>query len=107
MKTILLALGLLVIAGDAHAITRYTSTSMECAEVKQTIANDGAAIMRYRSTRGSGAQLYGRYVRNGGFCSAGERAEVSYIPTADTKQCPVRECKYVSPDDDGFFLRDD
>lgn len=107
MKHFALAIALSVIAGNAEAISRYTSTSMSCAEVKNTIDGDGAAIMRYQSRRGSGARLYGRFVRNGDFCSSGQRAEVSYIPSADRAQCPVYECKYYSPDDDfEIFQRD-
>lgn len=103
MKTLILALGLSVLASDAHAITRYTSTRMDCDGVQTTVERDGAAIMRYASTRGTGAQLYGRFVRDGSFCSAGELAQRSYIPASDTKQCPVLECKYYSPDDDLLF----
>ena len=39
---------------------------------------------------------YGRFVANQGFCSVGELAEIAYIPTADAKSCPVRECHQVS-----------
>ncbi len=106
MKTFVLALGLSILASNAHAITRYTSTGMECDKVQGTIERDGAAIMRYASTRGTGAQLYGRFVRDTTFCSAGELAERSYIPASDRQQCPVLECKYHSPDDDLLFNDD-
>jgi len=105
MKTLLAALCLVFMASDAFAIQRYTSTSMSCGEVQATIRADGAAIMRYQSTRVAGMQLFGRYVRNNDFCTRGEAAERVYIPAADTKSCPVRECKRVEFDDNFPIFR--
>lgn len=99
MKAWLFTLGLTLIASNALAIERYTSTRMSCDEVQATIRRDGAAIMRYNSTRVGNLSLYGRYVRSGQFCTAGEAAERVYIPAADTKSCPVRECKRIDYDD--------
>ena len=46
MKSILITIGLMLVSSQALAIERYTSTSMSCGEVQQTIRRDGAAIMR-------------------------------------------------------------
>jgi hypothetical protein len=102
MKTLLMALGLALITGDALAISRYNSTSMSCAEVQDTILRDGAAIMRWRG-RG-GLPLYGRYVADGRFCESSTRPEWRSIPAADTKNCNVTECKYYDLDDDELLF---
>lgn len=103
MRTILLALTLALVAADAHAISRYTSTSMSCERVRATIRNEGAAIMRW--TGKSGAPLYGRFVRNEAYCAASEQAERAYIPSRDDPSCPVYECKQYEPDDNYWWLR--
>ena len=86
---------------EAHAISRYNSTSMGCGEIKATVRAEGAVILRWRGN--SGIQRYGRFVAHGGFCESGTRAETSYVPSADRKSCPVRECKYWDPDDEFIF----
>jgi hypothetical protein len=95
----LLAVAFFVFSADAHAISRYTSTSMSCERVKATIRQEGAAIMRYSSTRNPGLQLYGRFVSNGRYCSWSEAAVSTSIPASDTRSCPVRECQTVDFDD--------
>ena len=105
MKTVLLTLCLSLVAMEAQAISRYNSTSMSCDEVKATVRGEGEAIMRWRSTTSPGLPRYGRFVRNRQFCRANERAETSYIPTADRKSCALRECKPYSPEDDRFIFR--
>lgn len=106
MKMVLAALALMLLASNAFAIQRYTSTSMSCGEVRAIIDRDGAALMRYASKRVPGLQLYGRYVANEGFCEAGEYADRVSIPSADDRSCPVRECKRIDYGDDFIFRRD-
>lgn len=98
MKAVLIALSLLLVPFEAHAISRYNSTSMSCGKIKATVQTQGAVILRWRSA--SGIQRYGRFVANGGFCESGTRAETSYVPASDRKSCSVYECKYWDPDDD-------
>lgn len=105
MTRFLLAAAIALASLPAQAITRYNSTSMSCEEVRATIREDGAAIMRYRSTRNPSLPLYGRYVRDDRFCKAEERAETVFIPSADRKSCPVRECKMVDIEDNFPRLR--
>ena len=100
MKTLLLTLCLMLTAAEAQAISRYNSTALSCGEVKAIVRGEGAAIMRWTSTTNPGLQRYGRFVRNRQFCRASERAELSYIPSADRQSCAVLECKPYSPDDD-------
>lgn len=99
MNRALLAVVFIVFAADAHAISRYTSTSMSCERVRAVIRQEGAAIMRYSSPRNPGLQLFGRFVADGRYCSWGEAALSKSIPASDTRSCPVRECQTVDFDD--------
>lgn len=83
-----------LLPAEAHAINRYTSTSMACSKVKATISREGAAIMRYTSPR-TGVLRYDRYVANRSFCQPGETIEWTSIPTADQKNCRVNRCKEI------------
>ena len=65
---------------------------MSCAEAKGTIRAEGAVILNFRSKFNPSIPRYGRFVADQRFCASSELAEITYIPTADTKSCPVREC---------------
>lgn len=97
LLTVAICLGLL--PAQALAIERYTSTRMDCAEVKAVVRGDGAAILQYRSTRNPSLPLYGRYVRDRLYCKHNEITETVYVPAADTRQCPVYECRQVDIED--------
>ena len=79
---------------DAHAINRYMSTSMTCAEVGAIIAREGAAIMRHQSPA-TGILLYDRYAQDRTFCQPGETTERRFIPTSDQQSCAVDRCKEI------------
>lgn len=83
-----------MLAVEAHAVNRYTSTAMTCAEVSATIAREGAAIMRYTAPR-TGNLIYDRYVRNRQFCQPNGTTQRVYIPTSDQAGCPVSRCKEI------------
>ncbi|MBX3570483.1 MAG: hypothetical protein KF914_20655 [Rhizobiaceae bacterium] len=104
MKHLLLALVLTLVAGEAHAINRYTSTSMSCERIQATIAREGAAIMRYKSLR-SGVPLYGRFVTWREECGNRMLPQRTFIPSSDTPKCPVLECQRFDPDDALIFFR--
>jgi len=103
MKTILLAACLTLVAAEAQAISRYDPTHMSCGKVQSTIARQGAVILRYKSTRVPGLPLYDRYVQSQQFCTMGEVRTRAYVPSADTKSCPVYNCK--RPDNERHFRR--
>jgi hypothetical protein len=103
MKTILLAACLTLVAAEAQAISRYDPTRMSCDRVQATIARQGAVILRYQSTRTPGLPLYDRYVRDERFCTMGEERARVYVPSADTRSCPVFICK--RPEFDRHFRR--
>ena len=95
---LLVVAGVLALSAQAQAISRYTSTSMSCADVSSTISREGAAIMRYTSPR-TGNPLYDRYVANRTFCEPGQTTERSSIPTSDRQNCPVNRCTEIEVPD--------
>ncbi|TIV97937.1 MAG: hypothetical protein E5V85_13055 [Mesorhizobium sp.] len=103
MKRILLAACLVLVAAEAQAVSRYDPTRMSCDRVQATIARQGAVILRYQSSRVPGLPLYDRYVRDERFCNMGEVRSRAYVPSADTRSCPVYVCK--RPDFDRHFRR--
>lgn len=100
MKTLLLALCLSMIAAEAQAISRYTTTGMSCRNVQAAVRKDGEAILRWTSKRVQGLPRYGRYVRGDQWCNIGEDAVAAFVPSADRQSCLVYECKRVDPIDD-------
>lgn len=100
MRIAVAALCAALLPVQAMAVERYTSTAMSCAEVRATVRGDGAAILRYRSARNPSLPLYGRYVRSRLYCKHNEVTETAYVPAADTRLCPVYECKQVEYEDD-------
>ncbi|TPK40281.1 hypothetical protein FJ492_21110 [Mesorhizobium sp. B2-5-4] len=103
MKTILLAACLTLVAAQAQAISRYDPTRMSCGKIQSTIARQGAVILRYPSARVPGLPLYDRYVQSQQFCTMGEVRTRAYVPSADTRSCPVYICK--RPDNERFRHR--
>lgn len=92
-KFLISLIALTISTSSAGAISRYESLKLSCARVHSIIDSQGAAIMRHPSTRVRALVLYDRYVRDGTFCEVGEAAYLFYIPTADTKNCPVYACR--------------
>lgn len=95
MKAASIAVFLALLAGEAHAISRYTTTGMNCAEIKAALQREGAAILQWRSVRNPGLPLYGRYVANRRYCQPEQVAETDFVPARDTKSCLVRKCVNV------------
>lgn len=95
MKKTLLALGLCLLAADAHAVTRLDPTRMSCDQVQSTIAREGAVILRYRSTNTPGVPVYDRYVSSAQFCQQGEGRARAFVPSANRDSCQVFKCKQL------------
>ncbi|RST81044.1 hypothetical protein EJC49_24200 [Aquibium carbonis] len=93
MKVLLIALAATMLAAPAHAISRYNSQGMSCGQVQAAVQREGAVILRYRSARNPSLTLYDRYVSGGRFCSVGEVAVGSSVPTRDDRSCYVLTCK--------------
>lgn len=96
MRRLAILLPALLLAGEASAISRYQTTSMSCARVQAAVKNDGAAILRYAAPGNPSLERYDRYVRDRSFCSSTQRADISSVPAADTRSCPVRKCVRAS-----------
>jgi hypothetical protein len=99
MKRSLLVLPLILMAGDASAISRYNIDRMSCDRVHAIIESEGAAILRYRGR--SGLTLYDRYVSSRRYCPGSQTTETVGVPTADVRSCPVDHCVEI----DIFDLR--
>lgn len=102
MKTVFIAAALLAASLPAHAISRYDSQSLTCNQAQSIVDGEGAAILRYRSERNPSLPLYDRYVRNRAFCQLSEYAASDWVPTADTRSCPMLKCQETNFDDDFF-----
>ena len=96
MRRLAIIVAALMLAGDAWAISRYQTTSMNCARVQAALKSEGAAILRYPAPDNPSLQLYDRYVYDGRMCSQSQRAVTKQVPAADTKSCAVRKCQRVS-----------
>jgi hypothetical protein len=96
-------LGLLLVATEAQAISRYSATSLSCARIQAIAEAEGAALMRW--VQPPDIQRYDRIVANRRFCFAGETTVPSTVPSADTAACPVYICKHCfreRDEDTGF-----
>ena len=92
MRVFLALLVLLVAIAPAGAISRKNAWSMSCAKAQDIVDANGAMILNFRSKFNPTIPRYGRFVADQRFCAGTELAEVTYIPTADTKSCPLLEC---------------
>ena len=102
MRIAIALLAAMVAASPAGAISRYNAANLSCGEAKSIVRSEGAAILRFRSTYAN-VPRYGRFVKSNYYCASSERAETTFIPTADTKSCPLLECHIYDLDDDPFF----
>ena len=64
MRRLAIIIPLLMLAGEASAISRYQTNSMSCARVQAAVTSDGEAILRYPAPDNPSLQLYDRYVRD-------------------------------------------
>ena len=96
MRRFAIIIPVLLLAGEASAISRYQTTTMSCARVQAALKNDGTAILSYPAADNPSLQLYDKYVRDDIFCSASQRADVKSVPAADTRKCAVRKCVKAS-----------
>ena len=81
---------------EAQAISRYTSTSMNCSAVKSAVKNEGAVILRWTSPQ-TGNPRYARYVASSAYCDHNERAVPASVPSG-SGTCTVKKCKRCSFD---------
>jgi len=75
----------------AHAVSRYVSTSMTCAQIQATIRNERKAIFAWRDEK-TNLQRSGLYIANRSVCMPGFGTDRVYVPASDQKLCLVRRC---------------
>ena len=79
-------------AGDAFAINRYSSASMTCSAIHDTLNRERAVILLYSTPYSGGVPLYDRFVIDGARCSSGTEAARSLVPALDGG-CSVLYCE--------------
>jgi hypothetical protein len=94
MRGLIVAFSLTVAAiAPAEAVTRLDASKMTCAQVQQSIREEGAVILRYNSASEPSLQHYGRYVMGDRMCTAGTtKSYPTTVVTSDNEACPVRVC---------------
>jgi hypothetical protein len=92
MKAIAIAFSLLLVAGDASAISRRDVSNMSCEQAQALVRSEGAVILRFRSPRNPSAMLYDRYVSDDRYCGGSEQTTRASASTADNVYCPLRKC---------------
>jgi hypothetical protein len=80
----LLLAGILISAAPvALAQSRPSTLGMTCLQARGLVASQGAIVLS------TGPTTYDRYVSGGNACVLGERTEPTWVPSADTAQCPI------------------
>lgn len=88
-RLVALGLGLGLLAGEASALSRYTSTALSCGEVQSKIKAEGRVMLGWRD---DGNAIYRVFILHRRLCRPDEGTELAYVPTTDKKHCPVRRC---------------
>jgi hypothetical protein len=92
MKRLSIAvLALLLVAGEALAITRRDVTNMTCEQIKAVLRAEGTAILRFRGSRIEGLTRWGLYVSDQAFCP-GLQTLVKRRLRSTTGTCYVSQC---------------
>lgn len=86
-----LVLLLALVPDAAHAVSRYVSTTMTCAQIQATIRNERQAIFAWRDVK-TNVPRYGLYIANRSVCKPGYGTDRVYVPASDQKLCLVRRC---------------
>jgi hypothetical protein len=92
MKTIGLAVLMVLTAASAAAQPRPLTTGMSCGQAIALVARQGAVVL------GTGRWTYVRAVRDRTFCMVTEVTRPVWVPTRDTPYCLVGgECVEPEP----------
>jgi hypothetical protein len=84
----------------AVAISRVSSTSHTCSELRGIVARQGQVIFTHPGSRGSGT-LYDKYVADSGYCDASDVATEDYVP-AKGGSCRLYNCRTYEPPFDNW-----
>lgn len=77
------AITVALVANQAVAQSRPTSTAMTCGQARGFVASRGAAVL------GTGGMTYDRFVRDRRYCEATEITSNAFVPTRDDPRCFV------------------
>ena len=94
MKTLGLALALVMLAQASSAQTRLSTTNMSCAAANSLVLSQGAAVL------GTGGDTFDRFVRDSRFCAPGQKLRPAFVPARDQRQCMVGWLCYDEPQED-------
>ena len=72
-----------MIATGALGQPRPQTPAMSCSQARYLVASRGAIVL------GTGRYTYDRYVSGQAFCLRGEYAWPAWVPSTDTRDCPV------------------
>jgi hypothetical protein len=89
IRIVSIAIGIGLLASEASALSRYTSTSLSCGEVQSKIKAEGRVMLGWRA---DGNDIYRVFILHRRLCRPDEGTELAYVPTTDKKSCPVRRC---------------
>lgn len=84
----------------AAAISRVSSTSHTCSELRTIVARQGQVIITHPGSRGSGT-LYDKYVSDSSYCDASDVATEDYLP-AKGGSCRLYNCQTYEPPFDNW-----
>jgi hypothetical protein len=94
-----IAFGIFLIAvgasTPASAISRVSSMSHSCSQLRQIINTQGAVIVTHPGSRASGT-LYDRYVSDSRYCASGDVATDDWVPAQDGS-CRLSNCQTYEP----------
>lgn len=92
MRLLAIMLPVLMLAGEASAVSRYQTMSMSCARIQAAVKADGAAILHYPAQDNPSLDRFDRYVRDRTFCSSTQKVRRASVPAGDTRSCAVNRC---------------
>ena len=83
MRTVLLTIPFILMAGSAFAQAGPNSLIMSCASSRALVQKRGAVLMY------TGPNIFDRYVSNQSFCAGNEMTKPAWIATVDQPECLV------------------
>lgn len=94
MKTFVLAVSLVAIAGTVNAAPIYKSTDMTCKQTQSVVRQHGSAVLKRPSKILPSVLVWDTYVAGGHRCESREIVKMTSVPTRDKKHCKVFVCGY-------------
>ena len=90
-SAVCLGVFLTVTATASQAVSRFTSTSLTCAEIQAKIRIERQAILAWKDPK-TNLPRYGLYIANRSVCLPGYGTDRTYVPASDKNSCLVKRC---------------